>query len=243
MDRGLLVQNLEGFRHTLVRLLIIAFALGAASYYYNQQLIVILKRPLGQELAYYKVTEAFYATLKVSLYASVFLVMPLIFLALWRFCAPLFFLRASGQVRGERSRTGLVVFFASFLFYGGAALCYFIVLPSGVKILTTYGQGQMEPLLSADLYITFVMAFLFAFGMTFQLPLVAVLLSRAGIINHRMLTKYRRYAILGIVVIAAVVTPTPDIYNLSLMAVPLLALYEISIILVRFFGKKKAPVS
>lgn len=243
MDRGLFMQSLEGFRHALVKLLIGTAVLAVGSYYYNQQLIVILKRPLGQELAYYKVTEAFYATLKVSLYTSIFLMMPLIFLVAWQFCAPLFFLRASGQVRGERSRTGLVVFFASFLFYGGAALCYFILLPSGVRFLASYGQGQMEPLLSADLYITFVMAFLFGFGMTFQLPLVAVLLSRVGIINHRMLTKYRRYAILGIVIIAAVVTPTPDVYNMSLMAAPLLVLYEISIILVWFFGKKKVPVS
>lgn len=242
MDRGLALHNLEAFRRSLVRLFIIAGALGVGSYYYNQELIVFLKRPLDQPLAYYKVTEAFYATLKVSLYTSVFLLMPLVFLEAWRFSAPLFFLRTSGQVRGERNRTPLVVFFASFLFYGGAALCYFIVLPTGIKFLASYGQGQMEPMLSADRYITFVMAFLFAFGLTFELPLVAVLLSRVGLINHLMLARYRRYAILGIVVIAAVVTPTPDVYNLSLMAVPLLILYEISIILVRFLGKKKVPV-
>ena len=243
MDRGLVLHNLEAFRHSLVRLFIIAGALGVGSYYYNQELIVFLKRPLAQPLAYYKVTEAFYATLKVSLYASVFLLMPLVFLEAWRFFAPLFFLRTSGQVRGERNRTPLVVFFASFLFYAGAALCYFIVLPTSIKFLASYGQGQMEPMLSADRYITFVTAFLFGFGLTFELPLVAVLLSRVGLINHLMLTKYRRYAILGIVVIAAVVTPTPDVYNLSLMAVPLLILYEISIILVRFLGRKKVPVS
>ncbi len=230
MEPGLLVGSLEGFRRSLIRIAIIAAALWALLYPFNDRLILILTRPLPSGLAYFKVSEAFLTTLKVSLYAALFLLVPLIFREVWRAAGPLL-------LRGGRQYLYPVVLSASILFYGGTVICYLVVLPAGIKFLTAYGRGQMEPLLSAGRYLTFAVAFLFGFGLTFEMPLIMLLLSRAGIVNHQMLIRKWRYAILGIVVVSAIITPTPDIYNMSLMAAPLATLYGASIILVRLFGK------
>ena len=231
MELGLLADSLGRFRKSLIRVVIVTALLWTALYPFHNRLLSLLSRPFPQELAFFKVTEAFYATLKVSLYGAVFLVMPLVFAEIWRFLAPIFF-------RNMNRHTLPVALAASFLFYSGVAICYFIVLPRGIIFLTSYGVGQMEPLISVDRYLTFTVAFMFGFGLSFQMPLGMLLLSQVGLVNHRMLSRNRRYAILILVIIAAVVTPTPDVYNMSLMAGPLLALYEISIVLVWLFGKK-----
>lgn len=226
-----MLKNLDGARHSLVRLVIVAGVVALGGYLFNHQLLQFIQRPLSQPLAYFKVTEAFYATLKVSLFTSLFLIMPLIFLEVWKFTFPFFW-------PGARRYNGLVTLLASFLFYGGATVCYLLVLPAAVKFLVGYAQGQMEPLISIDRYLTFATAFIFGFGLTFQLPLAMVLLARAGVVTSGWLVKNFRYAVLAIVVVAAILTPTPDVYNLSLMAGPLLALYGISILLVKIFGKR-----
>ena len=231
MDRALLAKNLAGVRRSLVRLVIVAGVLAVVGYLFNHQLIQFIQRPLSQPLAYFKVTEAFYAGLKVSLFASLFLVMPLILLEVWKFAFPFFWPEAGRY-------NWLVTLAASFLFYGGASICYLIVLPAAVKFLVGYAQGHMEPLISVDRYLSFASAFIFGFGLTFQLPLAMVLLARAGVVTSSWLVKNFRYAVLAIVVVAAIITPTPDVYNLSLMAGPLLALYGASILLVKIFGKR-----
>jgi sec-independent protein translocase protein TatC len=130
-----------------------------------------------------------------------------------------------------------VVVAASALFVGGAYLCYALVLPFGLTFLIGFGHEVAEPQLSVDRYFSFVLMLSFAFGIFFELPLIMLLLGRAGIVNARLLSRYRRYALLAIVTAAAIVTPTTDAYTLALLAGPLMILYEVSIVLVRWFGK------
>lgn len=231
MEPRELTKGLGGFRSGLIRICVAIAVLWAALFSQHQRVIAFLARPLDRPMAYFKVPEAFYASLKVSLFAALFLLMPLIFYQLWQFVSPVF-------MKGAKRLSGVVTFFASLLFYSGAAVCYLVVLPAGVKFLLGFGGGQIEPVISVDRYITFATAFIFAFGLSFEMPLVLTLLSRVGAVSYRGLSKNRRYAILIIVIAAAIITPTPDVYNLSLMAGPLLVLYEISLILVRIFGKK-----
>jgi sec-independent protein translocase protein TatC len=126
---------------------------------------------------------------------------------------------------------------ASSLFIGGAYLCYALVLPFGLTFLVGFGGEVAEPQLSVDRYFSFVLMLSFAFGVFFEMPLVMLLLGKVGLVNARMLSRYRRYAILAIVTAAAIITPTTDAYTLALLAGPLMILYEVSIVLVRFFGK------
>ena len=135
----------------------------------------------------------------------------------------------------------LLVLAAIVLFYGGSFFCLKIVLPSGIKFLVTGYEGEaLKAMISVERYLLFSTAMVFAFGTTFEVPLILLALGKLGIVKARMLVRTRRYALLGIVVASALITPTPDVYNLSLLAGPMYVFYEIGIILVKMVEKQKA---
>ncbi|MBI3076767.1 MAG: twin-arginine translocase subunit TatC [Deltaproteobacteria bacterium] len=137
-----------------------------------------------------------------------------------------------------------VIAAATVLFLAGATLCYFVVLPSGVQFLISYQTDTLKPMISLKTYVTFCVAFIFAFGFVFEMPLVLLVLNRAGLVSRGRLVRQRRYAVLASAIISAVLTPTPDVYNMMLMMVPMVVLYELSILVIRLFGRpepKPAP--
>lgn len=168
--------------------------------------------------------------MKLGFYAAVFVLAPVIFFLVWDAFA--FYVTPY-----SRRYAVPVVVAASALFIGGAYLCYALVLPFGLTFLMGFGGEVAEPQLSVDRYFSFVLMMSFAFGVFFEMPLIMLLLGKAGIVNAPMLSRYRRYAILAIVTAAAIITPTTDAYTLALLAGPLMILYEVSIALVRWFGK------
>jgi sec-independent protein translocase protein TatC len=135
----------------------------------------------------------------------------------------------------------VVVLSATTLFYGGCFFCYFWVLPVGINFLVTYGSENLEPMIGLAKYLTFSIGLIFAFGLIFELPLIMLILGRAGLIGYQVLAKNRKYALLINSILSAVLTPTPDAYTMLLMMIPMQILYELSIWLVKIFGKKKAP--
>jgi sec-independent protein translocase protein TatC len=233
LDRDKLVEAFENFRTKLIRLAVVLGVLTALGYWQAPLIAAILQQPSKFPLVYYAPGEAFLTNLKLGFFAAVFVLAPLIFFLIWDSFA--FYITPY-----SRRYAALVVAAASSLFIGGAYLCYALVLPFGLTFLMGFGGEAADPQLSVDRYFSFVLMLSFAFGIFFEMPLIMLLLGKAGIVNSRMLRRYRRYAILAIVTAAAIITPTTDAYTLALLAGPLMVLYEVSIVLVRCFGRAEA---
>jgi sec-independent protein translocase protein TatC len=183
-------------------------------------------------LVAFSIPEAFFSFLKLTLYTSLFLSIPIIYYQIWKAFAPIF------RSKGMTSSTTVLVT-SIFLFYLGSFFCYFVTLPFGVQFLLGYQSAQIKPMISIGKYVSFCTFFIFGFGLTFELPLILALLSYLRVVNAAFLTRNRRYAILLIAMAAAVITPTPDVFNMSLMGGPLYVLFEIGVILVKVIERKR----
>ena len=202
--------------------------------FFMQPLVKAL--PEGSSIVMLRVTEGFMAHLKVSLAAAVFFASPVIFYQLWRFVEPAL------KTREKRFAVPFVGG-ATIFFLMGASFAHFAVFPVGLKYLLDYASGNpfMTATISVDWYFGFAMKMLLAFGIVFELPVIVFFLAKLGLVNHRMLSKARGLAVIVIFIVAAVLTPSPDAFSQILMAVPLLILYELSILVARVVGPKPAP--
>jgi sec-independent protein translocase protein TatC len=179
--------------------------------------------PPGQNLIGTGVTEAFFTEIKVALAAGVFFSSPAIFYQIWRFLSP-------GLSGSERRLVLPFVLCATAFFVGGALFCYFIVLPVAfVYFIEQYGTIGVTPAIRIGEYFTFFFRMVLAFGVTFELPVFTFFLVRLGLWNYRLMLSTFRYALVAIFIVAAILTPTPDIINQSLLAGPMLLLYVVSI--------------
>ncbi len=192
------------------------------------------KLPQGTKLVFLAPAEAFWMNIKVAFVAGLLLALPVIFYQLWKFISP-------GLLTKEKRYVLPFIFLATALFLVGAAFCFFIVLPFAMGFLLTYKVGDfLMPMLSVGQYIDFCLKFILAFGAIFELPIAIIFATRMGIVTTKTLAKNRKYAILIAFVVAAILTPTPDAFNQTLMAVPIIILYEIGILVSRIFIRKKA---
>lgn len=189
-----------------------------------------------QKLHYTTLIEPFWAHLKISLIAGVMVVFPFIMYQLWKFISP-------GLLQKERKYVGTFVFFSTVFFGIGVLFCYFLLLPFAVPFLLTYKTENLIAILRIGDYIDFVLKFLLASGVVFELPLIIVLLSRMGIVSPDWLAKYRKFALLGAFIIGAILTPTPDMFNQTILSIPIYLLYEVGILAARLFGKRKKPTT
>ena len=230
LDREKLVEAVENLRVKLIRLAILLGVLTALGYWQAPLIASLLQQPSTVALVYYAPGEAFLTNVKLGFCAAVFVLAPVIFFLIWDAFA--FYVTPY-----SRRYAMPVVVAASSLFIGGVYLCYALVLPFGLTFLMGFGGAVAEPQLSVERYFSFVLMMSFAFGVFFEMPLIMLLLGKAGIVTAPMLSRSRRYAILAIVTMAAIITPTTDAYTLGLLAGPLMILYEVSIALVRWFGK------
>jgi sec-independent protein translocase protein TatC len=163
--------------------------------------------------------------------AGLLLASPVIFLQIWRFLAP-------GLYQHEKKVLLPFALISCFCFLGGAAFGYFVVFPPAFRFLIGYSSLVLDPMPAVSEYFSLALQLLLAFGVIFELPVFMVFLAKIGTVNAEFLSKHRKYAVLIAFIIAAVLTPTPDVVNQLLMAGPLLILYEISIVAVRIFAKK-----
>jgi sec-independent protein translocase protein TatC len=151
---------------------------------------------------------------------------------MWQFVVP-------GLYDSEVRVVVPVVIFSTLFFLSGAAFCFFLVMPVGIKFLLGFGTEKMKPLIAIGSYVSFVGWMTVAFGAVFQLPIVSFFLGRLGIISSRMMRRGRRYAVVGILFVAAAVTPSPDVFSQLMLAGPLYLLYEASVVLVRLTGRRE----
>jgi sec-independent protein translocase protein TatC len=170
--------------------------------------------------------------MKVSFIAGTFLAMPVIIFEFWRFVAP-------GLYEHEKKYLFPIVIVSILFFGSGIAFGYFVALPFGFQFFTSFASEYVMPFISTREFLSFTMKLLFSFGLIFELPVVVFFLARLGIIQSETLKKYRRYAILVIFIVAAILTP-PDAFSQIIMAIPLLVLYELSVWVAHFFGKESA---
>ena len=209
-----------------IRLLGASVIIGtAALYILSSTVLTGLQNHLDQQLAFFTVAEPFLAHVKLSFFVTIFVLMPGILYCLWMALGKPFKL--------EESTLAWFVFFTTVLFYLGAGFCYFITLPYGVKFLLGFQSTQLKPVISISKFVNFVTIFILAFGVIFELPIFMVFAAKVGICSRQTFEKHRRYAVLIISIMAALLTPTPDVVNMLLMGGPLYLLYEIGILVLK----------
>jgi sec-independent protein translocase protein TatC len=209
-----------------IRLLGAAVIIGtAALYILSSTVLAGLQEHLGQKLAFFTVAEPFLAHVKLSFFVTLFVLMPGILYCLWMALGKPFKLK--------ESTLAWFVFFTTVLFYSGAGFCYFITLPYGVKFLLGFQSTQLKPVISISRFVSFVTMFILAFGVIFELPIFMVFAAKVGICSRSTFERHRRYAVLIISIMAALLTPTPDIVNMLLMGGPLYLLYEAGILVLK----------
>jgi sec-independent protein translocase protein TatC len=235
-----LLEHLVELRARLLRaFLALAVAFGVC-FYFAQDILAFLVQPLraaGQsKLIYTKLYGQFFVELKVALWAAFFLAFPVIANQLWAFVAP--------GLYAKEKRAFLPFLIATpVLFTAGGALAYFVVMPTAFHFFLgfegTSGGMEIEALPKSEDYLSLEMQFILAFGLSFLLPVLLLLLNRAGIVSRAQLVGARRYAIVAVFVVAAVATP-PDVISQLMLAIPLLLLFESALAIMWFTERKDA---
>jgi sec-independent protein translocase protein TatC len=234
MERSEIIQGLGNFRKGLFQIAAVLLGTTALILPFSKPLLRhFYEMNLKTDLVAFTIPEALFSLIKVSFYAGLFVSAPVILYQVWKSFSHLF--------RQRGMKASFPVLLASILlFYLGASFCYFVTLPFGIQFLLGYQSTHIKPMISVTKYVSFCFVFILGFGLTFELPLVLALLSYIRVVNGAFLVRNRRYAILLIAITAAVVTPTPDIFNMALMGGPLYLLFEIGVILVRIIERKRA---
>jgi len=237
----LLDHLIELRRRLLWCVLTLAVAFGVCLYF-ARPIFAFLVQPLlaaGQDrLIYTAVFEAFFVEIKVAFFAAAMVSFPIIANQLWQFVAP-------GLYKKEKRAFAPFLILTPFLFLCGAALAYYVAMPVALHFLLGYegdiGGVQQEALPGVGNYLSFVTRFIFGFGIAFLLPVLLMLLEKAGLVTRQQLKRGRRYAIVIAFIVAAVLTP-PDMISQLLLAVPLVILYEVSLIAIWFTERRRARV-
>ncbi|WP_455243126.1 twin-arginine translocase subunit TatC [Petrachloros mirabilis] len=198
---------------------------------FSAEMIAWLNRPFPNPLVFYGPTEALFASIKVSFLAAVLVSLPVVFYQFWKFVEP--------ALLPKEQRWGIPIFLlAGALFALGLVFCNLIILPLVIDFFVSFGMDRdITPQLSVGTYIDFNVKFLLVFGCAFELPLVLTILARVGVVSAKMLSRYRKHAIISALIVSAVVTPDATLFTMMLMAIPLMVLYEIGIIGARIFGR------
>ncbi len=239
-----LIEHLTELRKRVLWSVVIMLIGTGICYHFRDDIYGFLVKPLAdamgpedsQRLIYTNLTEAFFTYVKVSIFAGCFLTFPFLATQIWMFISP-------GLYKREKAAMLPFLIAAPIMFFLGGALVYYIVIPGAWKFFLSFQSSGSETVLPIMLeakvsdYLDLIMVLIFAFGLAFQMPVILALMAKAGIISAEWLAAKRRYAIVLIFIVAAIITP-PDIISQIALAIPLMILYEISILLIRRSSKK-----
>jgi sec-independent protein translocase protein TatC len=235
-DEMTFLEHLDDLRKRLFLALLSVFVAIIPAYVFSKDVYNFLARPLtrylpeGTKLSFLTLTEPFMTYIKVSFVTALFAVSPFIFYQIWKFVAP-------GLYQKEKKYVVPFVLFTSVFFLGGAAFSYYIAFPFACRFFLQLGK-DFQAVITINQFFSLTIKMLLGIGLVFELPVLIFFLSKMGLVTSRWMIKNFKYAVLGIFIIAAVITPSPDMINQTIIAGPMLALYGIGILVAFIFGKE-----
>lgn len=217
-------DHLQEFRKRLIICLVVVAIAALACYNYVDDIIALLSGPAGK-LYFMNPSEVFFTYMEIALYAGILLTLPVLLYEVWAFVAP--------ALWPEERRAVLVILpTAVILFYVGLIFAYYLVIPAAVTFFMGFATQTLQPMFSLESYLSFILALTLPFGFIFELPLIVVFLAKIGLVTGDFLKGKRKILIVVAFIFAAVVSPTTDIFTQTMIAVPLIVLYEISLFIV-----------
>jgi sec-independent protein translocase protein TatC len=231
-----LYEHLAELRTRLIHSAYILFLSTCGTYYFSEDIFNLVRAPIipflqGGGLIFTHPMDKFVAHLKLSLVFGILVSCPLLFYQAWKFIAP-------GLYSREKKYAIGFICTGTGLFFLGAAFSYFIALPMAFEFLMSFGGSADKPMISINEYMGFFSQMCLMFGVAFELPLVLVILGMMGFVSQQFLRQNRRYAVMVIAIVAAIITP-PDVLSMLLMLVPMWLLFEVAVFLVGFFERKR----
>lgn len=233
-------SHLQELRARLIRCMLAVGAAFAICFFFAEHIFAFLAEPIRSleipnlMLIGTAVAEAFFTKIKISFFAALVVALPVLLWQGWQFVAP-------GLYEHEKHYTRSFVLFGSFFFLSGAAFCYVVVLQKGLAfLLGRYQALQVQPAIQIGDYLSLVSRLVLAFGVMFQLPVVTFFLARVGLVDHRLLIRYFGYAVIGLAIVSAVLTP-PDVVSQIMLMVPMIVLYGASIGVAYMARRNKRP--
>ena len=217
-------DHLQEFRKRLIICLVVVAIAALACYNYVDDIIALLSGPAGK-LYFMNPSEVFFTYMEIALYAGTLFTLPVLLYEVWAFVAP--------ALWPEERRAVLVILpTAVILFYVGLVFAYYLVIPAAVTFFMGFATQTLQPMFSLESYLSFILALTLPFGFIFELPLIVVFLAKIGLVTGDFLKGKRKILIVIAFIFAAVVSPTTDIFTQTMIAVPLIVLYEISLFIV-----------
>ena len=217
-------DHLQEFRKRLIICLVVVAIAALACYNYVDDIIALLSGPAGK-LYFMNPSEVFFTYMEIALYAGILFTLPVLLYEVWAFVAP--------ALWPEERRAVLVILpTAVILFYVGLVFAYYLVIPAAVTFFMGFATQTLQPMFSLESYLSFILALTLPFGFIFELPLIVVFLAKIGLVTGDFLKGKRKILIVVAFIFAAVVSPTTDIFTQTMIAVPLIVLYEISLFIV-----------
>lgn len=217
-------DHLQEFRKRLIICLVVVAIAALACYNYVDDIIALLSGPAGK-LYFMNPSEVFFTYMEIALYAGILFTLPVLLYEVWAFVAP--------ALWPEERRAVLVILpTAVILFYVGLIFAYYLVIPAAVTFFMGFATQTLQPMFSLESYLSFILALTLPFGFIFELPLIVVFLAKIGLVTGVFLKGKRKILIVIAFIFAAVVSPTTDIFTQTMIAVPLIVLYEISLFIV-----------
>jgi sec-independent protein translocase protein TatC len=226
-----LIEHLDELRSRIIKVGIAFLGVSIVAWFFRERIFDWLLAPAGGalegKLNVTGVTEQLFTDMKLALYVGFLLTIPILLYQVWAFIAP-----AVGDM--GRVFTYTIISLASALFIAGVAFGYFVVLPIGTQFLLNWDTDRFDPIITAQSYLPFVTRFLLAFGIVFELPAATYVAAKLELVDAPLLKRYRKHAIIVNTVLAAALTPGQDPYSMLLMAVPMIVMYEVSILIARY---------
>jgi len=229
------IEHLVELRSRLVKGLIAVAFFSLLGYIFRSAILEIIRKPLGEAVPLHAldIFEPFFASLRIAVYTGLFFGLPVVFYQILMFCLPALKENEKRVILGGLS-AGVI------LLYTGIFFAYYLILPLLIPQLAGFFAEGVEQTFSLKAYVDKIFRFIIAFGLGFQLPIILIILVRIGVVSVEGLRKNRKYMFVGIFAIAAILTP-PDVISQVLLAGPLLVLYEVSIWVSVFLGRRKKP--
>ena len=226
-----LIEHLDELRSRIIKVGVAFLGVSIVAWFFRKRIFDWLLAPAGDalhgKLNVTSVTEQLFTDMKLALYVGFLLTIPILLYQIWAFVAP-----AVGDM--GKAFTYTIISLASALFVAGIVFGYFVVLPIGTQFLLNWDTERYTPLITSQFYLTFVTRFLLAFGIVFELPAATYVAAKLELVDAPLLKRYRKHAIVANTILAAVLTPGQDPYSMMLLALPMIVMYELSILIARY---------